>query len=199
MFDQDSQIEARHKLLILYILSEFKMPLTNTQLTEFVMELHFIDYFTLQQYLVELIEKSLIEVSESGGSTPNYLITSQGLNALSFFNDRIPQDIKNRMAKAVVIKRRSIYRDAEILSEYRQVNEQEYIAHLRVEEHGHTLIDIELNLVTNRQAKDVCRRWKENAPEIYASLIRSLVPEESATLDTEMTETLPLIDALNKS
>lgn len=199
MFDQDSQIEARHKLLILYILSEFKMPLTNTQLTEFVMELHFIDYFTLQQYLVELIEKSLIEVSESGGSTPNYLITSQGLNALSFFNDRIPQDIKNRMAKAVVIKRRSIYRDAEILSEYRQVNEQEYIAHLRVEEHGHTLIDIELNLVTNRQAKDVCRRWKENAPEIYASLIRSLVPEESATLDTEMTDTLPLIDALNKS
>lgn len=192
MFDQDSQIEARHKLLILYILSEFKMPLTNTQLTEFVMELHFIDYFTLQQYLVELIDKSLIEVSESG-SVPNYLITSQGINALSFFNDRIPQDIKNRMAKAVVIKRRSIYRDAEILSEYRQVNEQEYIAHLRVEEHGHTLIDIELNLVTNRQAKDVCRRWKENAPEIYASLIRSLVSEDNATLENTLVEDLPLI------
>lgn len=191
MFDQDSQIEARHKLLILYILSEFKMPLTNTQLTEFVMELHFIDYFTLQQYLVELIEKSLIEVSESG-SAPNYLITSQGLNALSFFNDRIPQDIKNRMAKAVVIKRRSIYRDAEILSEYRQVNEQEFIAHLRVEEHGHTLIDIELNLVTNRQARDVCRRWKENAPEIYASLIRSLVPEETASLSPSPDEELSL-------
>ncbi len=191
MFDQDSQIEARHKLLILYILSEFKMPLTNTQLTEFVMELHFIDYFTLQQYLVELIDKSLIEVSESS-STTNYLITSQGLNALSFFNDRIPQDIKNRMAKAVVIKRRSIYRDAEILSEYRQVNEQEYIAHLRVEEHGHTLIDIELNLVTNRQAKDVCRRWKENAPEIYASLIRSLVPEDNHIIENT-TADMPLI------
>lgn len=184
MFDQDSQIEARHKLMVLHILSEFKMPLTNTQLTEFVMELHFVDYFTLQQYIVELIETALIEVSESGDS-PNYMITSQGINALSFFNDRIPEDIKNRMAKAVIIKRRSIYRDAEILSEYRQVNEQEYIAHLRVEEHGHTLIDIELNLVTNRQAKDVCRQWKENAPDIYASLIRSLIPEETAILDTE--------------
>lgn len=199
MFDQDSQIEARHKLLILYILSEFKMPLTNTQLTEFVMELHFIDYFTLQQYIVELIDKALIEVSESG-TVPNYLITSQGINALSFFNDRIPQDIKNRMAKAVVLKRRSIYRDAEILSEYRQVNEQEYIAHLRVEEHGHTLIDIELNLVTNRQAKDVCRRWKENAPEIYASLIRSLVSEDNHTLDSGMTDDASLsTDTFKKS
>ena len=182
MFDKDSQIEAQNKLLILYILSEFKMPLTNTQLTEFVMELHFIDYFTLQQYIVELIETVLVEVSDSG-DTPNYMITSQGINALSFFNDRIPEDVKRRMAKAVVIKRRSIYRDAEILSDYRQVNEQEYIAHLRVEEHGHTLIDIELNLVTNRQAKDVCRQWKENAPEIYASLIRSLIPEETTMTD----------------
>lgn len=179
MFDQDSQIEVRHKLLILYTLSEFKMPLTNTQLTDFIMELHFVDYFTVQQYLVELIEKAMIEVSDSGAA-PNYLISSQGLNALSFFNDRIPQDLKNRISKAVVIKRRSIYRDAEILSEYRQINDQEYIAHLRVEEHGHTLIDIELSLVTNRQAKDVCRKWKESAPEIYASLIRNLIPEETA-------------------
>lgn len=182
MFDQDSQIEVRHKLLMLYTLSEFKMPLTNVQFTEFIMELHFIDYFTVQQYLVELIEKGMIEVSESG-STPNYLISSQGLSALSFFNDRVPQDLKNRISKAVVIKRRSIYRDAEILSEYRQINDQEYIAHLRVEEHGHTLIDIELSLVTNRQAKDVCRKWKDDAPEIYAALIRSLIPEESAVND----------------
>ena len=169
-------------LLLLFILSEFHIPLTNAQLTEFIMDLHVMDYFSLQQYLVEMIEKGFIEYSESKESF-YYLITDNGLNTLSFLSDRIPSETSSGLTKAIVLKRKAIYKDAEIFAEYRRINEQEFIAHLRVEELGHTLIDIELNLATNKQAKDVCRRWKENAPEIFAGLIRSLIPEDSDTLE----------------
>lgn len=186
MFDVDSQTEAHHKLLILYSLSEFKIPLTNLQLTEFIMDLHVMDYFSLQQYLVEMIERGFIEYSESKDSF-YYLITDAGLNTLSFLSDRIPTETQSSLTKAIVLKRKAIYKDAEIFAEYRRINDQEFIATLRVEELGHTLLDIELNLATNRQAKDVCRRWKENAPEIYANLIRSLIPDDSGLVD----ETIP--------
>ncbi len=53
MFTHDSKQEVKHKLLILYTIDEFKIPLTNTQLTDFIMELNFMDYFSLQQYLTD--------------------------------------------------------------------------------------------------------------------------------------------------
>ncbi|MGL4873967.1 MAG: DUF4364 family protein, partial [Clostridium sp.] len=44
---KESSLElAENKLLVLYILKLLKQPITNTQLTEIVLENSFINYFT---------------------------------------------------------------------------------------------------------------------------------------------------------
>ena len=51
----DSTLElAENKLLLLYIIKSIKYPISNTQLTDIVLENSFINYFMLQQYVSEL-------------------------------------------------------------------------------------------------------------------------------------------------
>ena len=64
MYEESSLELAENKLLLLYILKTLRQPISNTQLTEIVLENSFINYFTLQQYVNELEEAQFIEYSE---------------------------------------------------------------------------------------------------------------------------------------
>lgn len=178
MFTDDTQQEVKHKLLILYTIDEFKIPLTNSQLTDFIMELNLMDYFSLQQYLTDLSEKSILEYSE----TPEgayYLITENGRKMLEFFNERIYDEFKTRIQKAIVLKKKDIYKSTQIYADYVKNNDHDYTVTLKVEENDFTLINLDLNLVSNKQAKAVCKNWKDNASQIYTQIIQCLVPEDN--------------------
>ena len=60
MFENSSEL-AESKLLLLYILKNLKTPISNTQLTEIVLENNLINYFTLQQYISELDSSEFIK------------------------------------------------------------------------------------------------------------------------------------------
>ena len=49
-----------YKLIILYMLSRIDFPLTNSQISEFVLEQGYTNYFKLHQILGELVEDRLI-------------------------------------------------------------------------------------------------------------------------------------------
>lgn len=51
----DSTLELAENKLLLYIIKSIKYPISNTQLTDIVLENSFINYFMLQQYVSELI------------------------------------------------------------------------------------------------------------------------------------------------
>ena len=48
MFENSSEETAYHKLLILYILYKIKMDLTNSQISQVVLETEMMNYFSLQ-------------------------------------------------------------------------------------------------------------------------------------------------------
>ena len=52
MFENSAEL-AENKLLLLYILQVLKRPISNSQLTEIILENNLINYFTLQQYISE--------------------------------------------------------------------------------------------------------------------------------------------------
>ena len=53
MYENSAEL-AENKLLVLYVIKSLKQPISNTQLTEIILENNFINYFTLQQYISEL-------------------------------------------------------------------------------------------------------------------------------------------------
>ena len=57
----ESTVElAENKLIVLYIIKKVNYPISNTQLSEIVLENNLMNYFIFQQYLTELISSKFI-------------------------------------------------------------------------------------------------------------------------------------------
>lgn len=82
-----------YKLIVLYMLNRVSFPLTNAQISDFILEKEYTGFLTLQQAISELSEAELIQTSTKGNRT--YLtITGEGRQTLTFFGSRIHPDIK---------------------------------------------------------------------------------------------------------
>ena len=55
---------TQYKLLVLYMLDHVDFPLTNTQISNFVLDKEYTTYFTIQQTISELISSELIRTAE---------------------------------------------------------------------------------------------------------------------------------------
>ena len=77
-----------YKLIILYMLEKVDFPLTNAQISGFVLDKGYTNYFHLQQAISELIDSNLIEAKTIRNSS-YFQITEQGEQTLSYFGDQI--------------------------------------------------------------------------------------------------------------
>ncbi|RKD27330.1 protein of unknown function [Caminicella sporogenes DSM 14501] len=174
MFIDNLKHEAENKLLLLYILDKFKVPLTNNQITDFIMENEILNYFMLQQFLSELVNSSLVEYVKNEDNY-YYLITEKGKNTLSYFIDRIPNDLALNIDKLVENRKKILLKETQILANYVKKSKNDYIVELKVIENNITLIDLKLDVVSNKQAKLICDKWKKKAQDIYGEIIKLLI------------------------
>ena len=54
-----------YKLIILYMLQNVNFPLSNTQISDFILEKEYTNYFHLQEALSELQDTKLIEIEKA--------------------------------------------------------------------------------------------------------------------------------------
>ena len=84
MFENSSEELASHKLLILYILDKINMDLTNSQITQVVLETEMMNYFSLQQFLSQLMESKFLTTYKES-DREYYSLTQKGLEILEYF------------------------------------------------------------------------------------------------------------------
>ena len=174
MFENSSEELASNKLLILYMLDKIKMDLTNSQITQFIMETELMNYFSLQEFLSQLIESKFIEVYNESNKE-FYTLTNNGMQALEYFLGRIPQDIKDRIDIYVTQNKNQILNETQVKSDFVKVSDNEFIVSLKVIENETNLIDLNLSVSSNKQAKLICDNWKNNASHVYADIIQLLI------------------------
>jgi len=177
MFLDHSSEKTLDKLKVLQVVEQFAVPLTNVQLTEFILENDFVNYFSLQQCLTELVEASFLEYSDSEGDF-YYLLTESGKNSIEFFKDRIPQNIRRNINDAVVEKKKSIVINTQITADYHKLDDTEYLVELKITENHLILADIKLTMASNKHAKRMCENWKKNAQFLYGDLVNLLNNED---------------------
>ena len=172
MYENSAEL-AENKLLVLYVIDSLKHPITNTQLTEIILENNFINYFTLQQYISELVssdflryetvnEKNLIHITEKGNST------------LSFFSDRISSIKKKIIDDYLLSIADSIKKELTIHSNYTLGKDNSFIVDLQALENDNLLISLKVSVPSKKQAVSLSNRWKENPSDIYNKIMNSL-------------------------
>ena len=82
-----------YKMIILYMLKKVTFPLSNSQITNFLLDHEYTTYFHIQQTIHDLMDTHLILERKQGNSIC-YEITPEGQKTLSYFEKNMSDSIR---------------------------------------------------------------------------------------------------------
>ena len=163
-----------YKLMILYILSRVNFPLTNAQLTAFILEKEYTNYFNIQRAISELIDDAFISTKTIRNSSL-YRITDSGTETLLFFDNMISSGIKEDIEAYLAANKYELQEEVSTAADFYQVKKGEFAAHLCVTERETPIIDLTLVVTTEEEAAKLCSNWREKSSEVYSYLMSCLL------------------------
>lgn len=163
-----------YKLMILYMLDQTEVDLTNTLLSDFFLGKDYTTYFTLQEALHELDEAQFIR-QEASHNNIQYNITPAGRESLHFFDNKINSSIKAEIQQYITDHSIPIAATASAMADYYITPEKKYAVHCQLREKSIPQLDLTLNVMNKEQAEAISTNWKEQADEIYMMLFDRLL------------------------
>lgn len=173
MFGDTSDL-AENKLLLLYIFDRIKLPISNNQITQIVLENNFINYFTLHQYISELLASGFLEYTVED-TKHRLIITEKGSKVLAMFQKRLPKYKVEVLDTYLSSNLDKIKKEITVSAQYTIENNNNYIVNLITTENNKVLIDLKINVSTNKQAKELCNKWKNSSSELYEQILHFLM------------------------
>ena len=163
-----------YKLIVLYMLQKVEFPLTNSQISEFVLERGYTTYFTLQSVLSELAESDMVR-QETIRNSSYYTLTEAGEEALRYFQNRISQPIRDDIDQYLRQNKLQLRDEVSILADYYKNTAEEYSVHCVGKEKYSNPIELTVTVPDEAQAKVMCRNWKQKCQEIYEFVMKELL------------------------
>ena len=106
-----------YKLIVLYMLEKLDFPLTNGQISEFILDKGYTTYFTLQQALSEMVESNLIR-EEFVHNRTLYHLTEEGLETIQYFKTNISSAIREDVDAFIEEKRYELKDEVSVKADY---------------------------------------------------------------------------------
>lgn len=179
-----SEALTLYKLIILYILEKVDFPLSNAQVSNFILEKEYTNYFTIQQAISELIESDLIHC-ETIRNTTLYRVADSGRETLEYFNNQISDAIKKDIIEYLKENKYTLREEVSTLSDFFQSKPNEYIVRCQVKEKDSSVIELNLTVPSEEEASTICSNWRGKSQEVYSFIVRTLMASKEQT-DTEI-------------
>lgn len=159
---------AQSKLLLLYIVKGADNLFNDEKLTKFVLELDLLNFFYFKQYIEELIESNFLCLD----SNDNYHITTEGLNTLDMFLDKLPKDILEHINTNLNECKRDIISKKSIVSEYYKDDFNRFYVNLVIKEALVDIFNLHLEVPTEDYAQMITKSFEEEPDEFYFKIIK---------------------------
>ena len=181
-----SEALVESKLLLLYLMEKMNLPMSTSQISEFVLEEGMLNFFELQQCLHEMTEGKYLDITKENNNT-RYTVTESGTGLVELFEKRVPMNVRNKIIKYVNENRSNIKRAYETTANYFKDNQtSEYIVKCGIYEDDFMLMEVNLTVVSREQARNICDNWKNNVSKIYGKMLGNLLGQSPAPLDKQL-------------
>lgn len=155
------------------MLDRVDFPLTNSQISQFILDKGYTDYFHMQQAISELIEANFIK-SDMIRNTTHYSETPGGKEALDLFEYKISDAIKADIYTYFQAEKINLRNEVEIFATYYPAESADYVVQCTIKERSETLLDLKMNVPTIEQATLICDSWQDKCNDIYDYLVKQL-------------------------
>lgn len=169
-----SEAFTLYKLIVLYMMKKVDFPLTNGQISEFILEKGYTSYFTLQQAISEMVAAGFIR-EESTYNRTLYHLTDEGSETIQFFQSNISPAIRKDVDTFMAEKAYELKNEVSVKADYYPNSTNEYSVRCQIFESDSVLIDLTLSVPTEEEAISVATNWGKRNQEIYAQIMASLL------------------------
>lgn len=163
-----------YKLIILYMLEKVDFPLTNSQISEFILDKGYTTYFKLQRAIAELNESGFIR-EESTHSRTFYHLTEEGAETIQYFRNKISPAIQSDIDEFLKEKHYELKNEVSIKVDYFPNGNMEYSVRCQVMENQFPLIDLTITVPSEAEAQTVANNWNKKNQEVYALIMQNLL------------------------
>ncbi|HHZ02655.1 MAG TPA: DUF4364 family protein [Tissierellia bacterium] len=164
---------AQDKLKLLYILNYIDLPLTNNEITNYIMEYNIFDYFTLQLLLDDLLEDKFTIIKNISGNE-YYSVSETGKTALEMFSHKLPEYFKEEVEENFSHLKKLIEKQRELFGHYYQRKDGEYTVSLQVMENGSNIFNLNISVPTEESAKMIVKNWNNSPHAIFGQIVKLL-------------------------
>ena len=167
-----------NKLLVLCLISRMELPMSEAQITNFVRDAEYMDYYTMQQTLSNLVEGGHLDITEENAldnNTTRYSITDEGQASLDFFEKNLPWSKRKAVDHYIAENKGRIKKDYENIATYfPNMENDEFRVKCGVYEDTRALLELVVSVDTREQAKLIQSNWRANASGLYQRIIEAL-------------------------
>lgn len=165
------------KLIILSVINDFNIPITNAMIVDTVLAHSFVEYIDIMQYLHELTETQMVTYYIEN-ETRYYSLTPKGKDAVSFFASKIPLTVRERLFETAKENAKAFLNDESVQANYEKANDFEYNVILRIIERGGDIFNLKITVGTESMAKAMCGRFKRDPQNFYTTVFSMLIDSE---------------------
>lgn len=180
---------AEHKLIILHLLQKMGIALSNSEICQFLLAKNYMDYFSVQQYLSELVDAGCLDKTREQNNTL-YTLTDDGEEIVNYFLNRISEEVKNEINVYVQENNKRVRSEYAITANYFPELNGDFLVKCGLcDDNGSPLMEINVAVVSKGQAQQICRNWKKHVKQYYRDFLSALAAEEEIPeLTPETTE-----------
>lgn len=168
-----SETQTIYKFIVLYMLNNVSFPLSNNEISKFILNRGYTDYITLQSAIGELKDNELIEDKTVRNRTL-YEITEEGRQTINFFPTELSEELKKDIIEYLKENEHELRQEISVMSDYKKLPNGEYKATGWITEDNEKMVEVSLTVPTEKMALDICLNWKKKNEEIYKYLTGQL-------------------------
>ena len=173
MFETSEEI-AQNKLILLYLLDNINISMTNAEMCQFALEKQMMDYFSVQNCLEELVSSDLLDKYKENNLTW-YKITDVGREMLKLFMDKIPGWMRNETADYINKNGERLKNQFEINTLIEKRPEGDYFVSCKLYGADRSvMMEIGVAVPAEKYAKEVSYNWESRAEEIYLEVLNMM-------------------------
>ena len=172
--------DIENKLLLLYLINTMDLPMSRSQITDFIIQKDLMNHFVLEQNLTDMVGRGFLETTHENAqdeNTTRYSLTEDGLTNLDLLEGQIPRPVRQIICQYVEENRGKINKSFEKTAHYfPNVENDEYIVKCGVydDKRSTMLMEISVPVVTREQAKQLQANWHANYSTLYQRILAIL-------------------------
>lgn len=162
-----------YKLMILEMLNKANFPLTNSQITEFLVTYNYVTYFEVQQTFSELSASGLIVMEQIHHST-RYSLTEEGEQTLSYYRHMLPDSFIENTQSYFQKNKIKLRNTNSVIAGYMPSSNGDYVVQCRIMEKGRSIFDMTMPAPTTEIAEQMCFNFEKKQAELYSHILLEL-------------------------